>query len=368
MVLKAMLASMGMRHPERGDRDPDEHGDRGPGAVGLVVTLVSATLPARRASKVAPIAALRDVALDRSAASKRRTVTGVLLLGLGVVALLAGLSGSGPALVGLGAVVVFVGVSVLGPVLARPVAFVLGAPMAKLRGMAGRSPGRTRCATRSRTARTAASLMIGVGLVAFIIDLRRFGEDVDGRLAREDYHGTHIVDSGAFDGTTGISPELADDPPHDARVQTVAEQRVTQAEVDGTMTDAFSAFDGSTIDSCSTSGRSRVTSTRSAPTASPSRPASGRKLGDTVKVAFPSGARDVRGARRVPRRHRVGRLRVRRARRVRAERAARSSTPGSTWRGRREGARPGCRLRTSRPKCSTSRRSSTARTPTSTPS
>ena len=90
-----------------------------------------------RASKVPPIAALRDVALDRSAASKRRTVTGVVLVGLGVAALLGGLSGGGPALVGLGAVVVFIGVSVLGPVLARPVRYVLGAPLAKLRGMAG---------------------------------------------------------------------------------------------------------------------------------------------------------------------------------------------------------------------------------------
>src|SRR5205085_2202397 len=68
-------------------------------AVGVVVTVLSAALPARRASKVAPIAAMRDVALDRSATSKRRTATGLLMSGLGVAALVRGLSATDVALV-----------------------------------------------------------------------------------------------------------------------------------------------------------------------------------------------------------------------------------------------------------------------------
>lgn len=290
MALKAMLASMGMDIPS-GAPVIQTSTVIVALVTGLVVTLVSATTPALRASKVAPIAALRDVALDRSAASKRRTVTGVLLLGLGVLALLAGLGGSGPALVGLGAVVVFVGVSVLGPVLARPVAFVLGAPMAKLRGMAGSLARENAMRNPRRTARTAASLMIGVGLVAFIMIFAASAKTSMAGSLEQDYHGSHIVDSGSFDGTTGISPDLATTLRTTTGIQQVAEQRVTKAEVDGAMTVPFSAFDGS-ITKLFDLGRVDGDVTALGVDGIAVEAGSGRELGDTVKVAFSSGARD----------------------------------------------------------------------------
>ena len=61
--------------------------------VGTVVTVLAAYLPARRASKVAPIAAMRDVAVDSSGTSRRRAVIGTVLTGLGVALLVAGASG-----------------------------------------------------------------------------------------------------------------------------------------------------------------------------------------------------------------------------------------------------------------------------------
>ena len=112
---------------------------------------------------------MRDVALDRSATSKRRIATGLLISGLGVAALLRGVSATDEGLVGLGAIGVFIGVLVLGPVLARPVAFVLGYPIALVRGMSGALARQNAIRNPKRTARTAASLMIGVGLVAFIM-------------------------------------------------------------------------------------------------------------------------------------------------------------------------------------------------------
>src|SRR5690606_8439822 len=62
-------------------------------AVGIVVTLVAAVVPARRAAKVAPIAAMRDVAVDRSGRSVVRAVVGGLVAALGVAALALGLAG-----------------------------------------------------------------------------------------------------------------------------------------------------------------------------------------------------------------------------------------------------------------------------------
>src|SRR5690606_1615743 len=87
---------------------------------GLGVSIVSAVAPARRASRVPPIAALRDIAVDQSGRSRVRVVLGGLIAVLGGLALLGGLAGEGEdgaGLVGLGATLVFVAVVVLGPII-----------------------------------------------------------------------------------------------------------------------------------------------------------------------------------------------------------------------------------------------------------
>jgi putative ABC transport system permease protein len=215
--------------------------------IGVLVTVLSAAMPARRASKVPPIAALRDVALDRSAASRRRAATGAVIFGLGLAALLGGLGSPNVKLVGLGAALAFIGVSVLQPVLARPVAFALGYPMAKLRGMSGVIARQNAMRNPKRTARTAASLMIGVGLVAFITIFAASTKTATAGSLRDDYLGTHIVDSGAWDGNTGLSPEFAAEVRKTSGVRLMSEGRLTQAEVDGIAQETFHAFDTTTI-------------------------------------------------------------------------------------------------------------------------
>ena len=70
---------------------------------GLGVSVASAVFPARRAAKVPPIAAMRDVAVDQSSSSRRRVVNGTIITGLGALAMGAGLfGGAGIAPVGLG--------------------------------------------------------------------------------------------------------------------------------------------------------------------------------------------------------------------------------------------------------------------------
>ena len=215
-------------------------------AVGVIVTVLSAWLPARRAARIAPIEALRDASVDRSAGSVRRAVAGSALTAVGVAALLAGLGGE-LGLVGVGALATLAGVSVLGPLLARPVATVLGLPL-RLRGLSGELA--TRNATRNpkRTARTAASLTIGVALVGFMTVFAASAKTSMAGSLETEFTGTHIVQAGGSDTMSGLSPDLADELRATPGVDVVSQSRMSRAVIDGSATDAFFAFDATTVD------------------------------------------------------------------------------------------------------------------------
>ena len=137
--------------------------------VGTVVTVLAAYLPARRASKVTPMAAMRDVAVDSSGTSRRRAVIGTVLTALGVALAVSGASGDGAAApVGLGALAAFAGVVVLGPVIGSRFVRIVGAPVAAFRGMTGVLARDNASRNPKRTAATASALMIGVALVVLI--------------------------------------------------------------------------------------------------------------------------------------------------------------------------------------------------------
>ena len=137
--------------------------------VGTVVTVLAAYLPARRASKVAPIAAMRDVAVDSSGHSRRRAVIGTVLTGLGAALLVdrCGWRGCGPDRCSA-PWRVFAGVVVLGPVVGPRFVRLVGAPVAAFRGMTGVLARDNAARNPKRTAATASALMIGVALVVLI--------------------------------------------------------------------------------------------------------------------------------------------------------------------------------------------------------
>lgn len=139
--------------------------------IGTFITLASAILPARRAASIAPIAAMRDVAVESTKTSRRRVILGSLMLIGGAASLWFGLFGnsdSGLQVVGFGAFLVFMGFTVIGPVIAPPMARVLGWPLARFGGVASRIARENAMRNPKRTATTASALMIGVGLVGFI--------------------------------------------------------------------------------------------------------------------------------------------------------------------------------------------------------
>lgn len=138
--------------------------------VGTAITVISAVFPARRAATVPPVAAMRDVSIDRTGTSRRRLVIGVLLVLFGAFLLWLGLFGnteSSLQLIGGGAFFVFIGFTVVGPVAAGPIASVLGRPLDRL-GVTGRLARENAMRNPKRTSTTASALMIGIGLVGFI--------------------------------------------------------------------------------------------------------------------------------------------------------------------------------------------------------
>ncbi len=111
--------------------------------VGVSVTLLSSVGPALRASRIKPIAALRDTAIEDTTASLKRTVLGLAIAGGGAVAFAGGIAGSGPGalqLLGVGVLLLIFGMFVLAPVIARPVMRVLGFPT-KVSGATGHLAG-----------------------------------------------------------------------------------------------------------------------------------------------------------------------------------------------------------------------------------
>src|SRR5829696_279054 len=135
-------------------------------AVGVIVTLVASIAPAVKASWVAPLAALRDVAIDTSGSSRIRAGFGALATLGGGTLTIVGTAGDGSiALAGIGALVTLVGVVLLGPVVARPAAAVLGSPLTARRRMAGKLARQNAMRNPRRTAGTASALMVGVAVV-----------------------------------------------------------------------------------------------------------------------------------------------------------------------------------------------------------
>ncbi|QKW19810.1 ABC transporter permease [Kitasatospora sp. NA04385] len=138
-------------------------------AVGVLVTLFAALVPARRASRITPMAALLDHAAPvEPGANRLRAVLGALATAVGAAALvLAASSGgsTGGLLIGLGVLTTLVGAVVLGPLLVSGLLRLLGGALPALFGPAGRLAQRNVMRNPRRTGSTAAALMIGLAVV-----------------------------------------------------------------------------------------------------------------------------------------------------------------------------------------------------------
>ena len=143
--------------------------------VGVVITLLASIRPALRATRVAPIAAVREGAAMPVSRFARFSFPVALLVVAVAVATLAvgtladGLSTTARLLLSAGgSLLLFFGVALVAPRLVRPLASVLGWPAARAGGPAGRLARANAMRNPSRTAATASALMIGLALVTFV--------------------------------------------------------------------------------------------------------------------------------------------------------------------------------------------------------
>jgi putative ABC transport system permease protein len=203
--------------------------------VGVLVTMVASLVPALRSTRVPPIAALH--AYTPPATRRRRLIFAVASVLLGVVGLgmvLIGLFGNASAgaaagLIGGGAVVIVFAVSLFSPRLVPPLATVAGWPLERLRRLTGRLARENAQRNPSRTAVTAAALMIGLALVAFVTVFAAGLKSSVAQIVDENFAGGLVIQNS--DGFSPIPNGTATAAGKVPGVETVATIRSAQAKL-----------------------------------------------------------------------------------------------------------------------------------------
>lgn len=202
-------------------------------AVGIIVTMAAAWLPARRTARIAPVQAMRDDVALPEATLRRRLVVGVLLALAGLGVLYLGLFSDLPHggwQTGGGILAILLGVAAASPVLARPFLLVTRATYARVFGSVGNLAGQNALRNPRRTAATASALMIGLALactMAIVGDSAKASVD---KSIEDNFVGDYIVSNVIG---TGFTPAIGNQMARIDGVDRVVRERFAGAERDG---------------------------------------------------------------------------------------------------------------------------------------
>ncbi len=295
--LQALFPAIGFPFPE-GDLVISGTSMLLPLAVGVAVCVASALLPAVRAGRTAPLAALRETAVDHSGASRARAAVGTGIAVAAVALTLVGVLASPSIwLAGGGAVLALAAFVVLGPVASSRAVRILGGPLDRLRGVTGSLARRNALRSPKRTAATASALMIGVAVVClFTVFGASLKATMDQTVSRS-FAGDVAVSTPSFGaGGSGLSPRLAPAVGERPEVATAVGLGRGVAEVNGqgralTVTDPVAlakSFDLGTVDgSLGDLGDDGIALTRA------EADKQHLTVGDKAELAFTDGKKDT---------------------------------------------------------------------------
>jgi putative ABC transport system permease protein len=267
-------------------------------AVGVLITMLAAWLPARRAARIPPVAAMSSAELPAPAKSLLlRNTFGVLLAGSGAGLVVAGAANGGSSgrwSVGIGAFLLLIGLIVLTPLLSRPVLALVRPPLTWVFGVSGNLAVRNARRNPRRTAATACALAIGLTLITGLSVLGvSIGHSID-KTTVDNLSADYMV---RMAGRMPLDPSVASEI---SKVQGVtAATALESAYVDvGGKPSAVTAADPRGL--AETVRVSMVTGSRSPQTAlaegkilieDKTAKNRGWKAGDVVRVSYPDGTK-----------------------------------------------------------------------------
>jgi putative ABC transport system permease protein len=203
--------------------------------VGVVVTVIASILPAVRAARIPPVAAMQaDLSATTRKSLHTRTIVGLSVTGVGSLGVAIGLFGdidNGVWILAVGALTAFIGISVLAPIAARPFANFVGYPIRKVYKVAGDLAVENTRRQPRRTASTASALMIGVTLVVFVAILAASIKVSVGNTVAEIFPADLSAQSSNF--SIGVSPDYTESLRSLPEIGDVTTLNQTQARIGG---------------------------------------------------------------------------------------------------------------------------------------
>ncbi|MFC4498437.1 MULTISPECIES: ABC transporter permease [Streptomyces] len=215
-------------------------------AVGVVITMLAAWLPGRRAARIPPVAAMSSVHAKATTKSLvLRNTLGALFSAAGVAVVLAAttMNGSdGQAPMGLGAVLLIIGVFILTPLLSRPL-IAAAAPVLRIFGVAGKLARQNSVRNPRRTAATASALMIGLTLITGMTVMAGSLQKSIDKMASAALSADYVV---SMANGNSLSPDIEKQLKSADGVTAISPMRNAQTRIDDT-TEYLTAVNGSAI-------------------------------------------------------------------------------------------------------------------------
>ncbi len=215
-------------------------------AVGVLVTMLAAWLPGRRAAKIPPVAAMSSVHAKATTKSLvLRNTLGALVSAAGVAVVLAAttMEGSdGQAPMGMGAVLLIIGVFILTPLLSRPL-IAAAAPVLRLFGVSGKLARQNSVRNPRRTAATASALMIGLTLITGMTVMAGSLQKSIDKMASASIEADYVV---SMANGNHLDPDVAEKLGRADGITAISPLRNAESRIDGE-TEYLTGVNGSTI-------------------------------------------------------------------------------------------------------------------------